>query len=283
MESIWHMDLTEFVSGEDTFHLARVTHSARNRLALHDHGFPEVIWVEKGQGYHMINGEAVFIEPGTIIFIRPRPADTHTVRPESWHETLTMGVVAFFTETLHYHRTRYFPDSTDYFWCEAHLPHHLQVDAYTLNWLSDSLNQLMMGPRSHRRLDRFLLTLFQMLDKTLDPPSPPDAPPWLTDALARFDTPPLFAKGIRGFAKLANRTPEHINRTVKKHYDMTLSEIINRVRITYAARQLMLTDAPITSIAFDSGFENLGYFYTVFKKHFKTSPGRYRTSNKRIG
>lgn len=277
------MALTEFVSGDDQFHLARVTHSARNRLALHDHGFPEMIWVEQGRGYHLINGESVVIEPGTVIFIRPRPADTHTVRPESWQDTLTMGVVAFFTETLHYLRDRYFPNSTDYFWSKEHLPHHLQVDAYTLNWLSESLNQLMRGPRSHRRLDWFLLSLFQILDKTLAPSARRDAPAWLTDALAHFDTPPLFAQGARGFAELANRTPEHINRTVKKHYGLTLSGLINRERMAYAARQLVLTDAPITSIAYECGFENLGYFYTVFKKQYKTSPGRYRTFNKRIG
>ena len=283
MDPIWHMVLTDFVSGDDTFHLARVTHSARNRLALHDHGFPEVIWVEQGHGYHLINGETVSLEPGTIIFIRPRPADTHTVRPKNWQETLTMGVVAFFTDTLQYHRARYFPDSTNYFWSEELLPHHLQVDTYTLNWLSDSLNELMRGPRSHRRLDQFLLTLFQMLDKTRKPSSRPGAPSWLTDALAHFDTPAFLAEGAQGFATLANRTPEHINRTVKKHYGLTLSGLINRERMAYAARQLVLTDAPISSIAYESGFENLGYFYTVFKKHFKTSPGRYRTFNKRIG
>jgi len=47
-------------------------------------------------------------------------------------------------------------------------------------------------------------------------------------------------------------------------------------RISDAARKLSSTSMPIKDIASECGFADLGHFYRVFEKHFKSTPLSYR-------
>ena len=56
---------------------------------------------------------------------------------------------------------------------------------------------------------------------------------------------------------------------------------IRRLAIEHAQKRLHHTDLPITSVAFESGFQDLSTFYRQFKKHVGMSPGEYRSSQTR--
>lgn len=51
---------------------------------------------------------------------------------------------------------------------------------------------------------------------------------------------------------------------------------LRRLAIEHARRRLRQTDLPITSVAFECGFNDLSTFYRQFKHHCGTSPGKYR-------
>jgi len=50
------------------------------------------------------------------------------------------------------------------------------------------------------------------------------------------------------------------------------------VRIEYACRQLMGSNAAVTNIAFAAGFADQSHFSRTFKRLCGTTPGRYRAS-----
>lgn len=52
---------------------------------------------------------------------------------------------------------------------------------------------------------------------------------------------------------------------------------LRRLAIDHAQRRLRQTDLPITSIAFECGFNDLSTFYRQFKKLTGVSPGQYRS------
>ena len=58
--------------------------------------------------------------------------------------------------------------------------------------------------------------------------------------------------------------------------NMTCIEYMNQYRLEMASRQLAGTELPITSIALESGFNNISYFNRVFKKKFGVTPKEYR-------
>lgn len=55
---------------------------------------------------------------------------------------------------------------------------------------------------------------------------------------------------------------------------------LNRLRVSKAAERLVVSDAKITEIAIDCGFENISYFNRVFRKEMGMAPGVYRSSGR---
>ena len=56
----------------------------------------------------------------------------------------------------------------------------------------------------------------------------------------------------------------------------TATEFIRQVRLTTAARLLLVSNDPVNCIAHDVGFEDANHFTRVFRQAFGMTPGRYR-------
>ena len=68
----------------------------------------------------------------------------------------------------------------------------------------------------------------------------------------------------------------YIRYTFKKVFEISISEYINNVRLTYCKRQLDSTKYPIKKIYKSAGFYNYSYFFTLFKKEMGLTPNQYR-------
>lgn len=275
------LSLNGFVTSEETFHIFRITHGASNPLGLHTHSdFAEVFFVESGEGYHLVNGERVPLQPGSIVFIRPE--DNHTVVSRDDDTNITIINTAFYKETLTFFKDRYFPDCNRFFFTQDRVPFHLQIDKTQLEKLVQWADQVIQLPWNNRILDPFLLKICGLEEKHPDMAYSGQLPDWLLYALSHYNEPADFRKGARGFVKLAGRSPEHIHRMLKKYLNQSLSETVNLARIRYAARQLAMTDQKILAIAMETHFNSLGYFYKCFKKELGITPNQYRKKYRNI-
>lgn len=273
------VELDNIVGRGEKFFIKREVLDPGGSTSPHRHDHCEIFWVQEGGGHHVVNERTISLEQGTIAFIRA--ADEHYIK--AGHTSgITLCSISFYSSTTRYFRKRYYPHSRKYFWSREHIPFHESLDADLLDWLSAKFETLFHKPRTNFFLDQFLLSLFEMLGRYNPLLDEKDIPGWLANALSQYKTPEHFARGAEGFATLANRSVEHVSRTIKKHFDLTLSEVINRERMYYAARQLIITDDPIFSIAMDCNFAHLSYFYSLFKEHYKLTPGEYRELNRRF-
>lgn len=271
--------LDDIVGDDEQFYIKQEVLQHKQAIPLHRHDHCELFWIKDGEGDHHVNGKTVSIDPGCIAFIRPD--DEHRLIPANG-DKLAVYSLSFFSTTAEYFKERYYPYSRKYFWSSKTIPFHDSLDSDLLEWLSAKFQTLFHKPRTNFFLDQFLLSLFEMLGQSNPLLNEKDIPGWLAHALNQYKTPAHFAQGAEGFATLANRSVEHVSRTIKKHFDMTLSEVINKERMHYAARQLIITDDPIFSIALDCNFSHLSYFYSLFKEHYRLTPGEYRELNQRF-
>ncbi|HYW95270.1 MAG TPA: two-component regulator propeller domain-containing protein [Bacteroidales bacterium] len=67
-------------------------------------------------------------------------------------------------------------------------------------------------------------------------------------------------------------------RKFKAISDKSPSEYIRILRLQHACDLVQNKDYTISEVAFLSGFENISYFNTCFKRHFGVSPGKYKTA-----
>jgi AraC-like DNA-binding protein len=68
----------------------------------------------------------------------------------------------------------------------------------------------------------------------------------------------------------------HFLRTFTRVTGVTPHQWILRARLREAAARLTSTDAPITEIALDVGFEDLSNFIRTFRAEFGVSPRAHR-------
>lgn len=71
-------------------------------------------------------------------------------------------------------------------------------------------------------------------------------------------------------------------RFFKKTFDKTYSNYVSEYRIAIASKMLVETDKSVSQIAYESGFNNLSFFYRQFKKYKQLSPKIYRQLYRRI-
>lgn len=82
---------------------------------------------------------------------------------------------------------------------------------------------------------------------------------------------------VREMADLCHFSEYHFMRFFKRHMNMTCIEYLNQYRLETAAQQLLRTELPITSIALETGFNNISYFNRSFRKKFGITPKQYRS------
>lgn len=76
--------------------------------------------------------------------------------------------------------------------------------------------------------------------------------------------------------QMVNVSPSTLRRLFKKHTGKSPSDFIQDLRLTVAARRLLVTNDRISSIAYQVGFEDPNYFSRIFQKNFGVSPQAYR-------
>lgn len=76
--------------------------------------------------------------------------------------------------------------------------------------------------------------------------------------------------------QMVNISPSTLRRLFKKHTGKSPSDFIQDLRLTVAARRLLVTNERISTIAYQVGFEDPNYFSRLFQRNFGVSPQAYR-------
>ena len=82
------------------------------------------------------------------------------------------------------------------------------------------------------------------------------------------------AASVVGFSK------HYFCRWFKQHTNMNYIQYVKRVRI-YNASKLLLSEKPVSEVAYDCGFENVSYFIKCFKEIRGCTPKQYIESARR--
>ena len=254
------------------FHLSSLRAEHRMPIPYHGHDFAEVIWVEEGSGIHRVNGRRQILGPGNLVFIRPQ--DCHSLTSFKGR-VFHMQSVAFPHTVPARLRKLYFDKDDDWFATRGNMPKSVSLDARQREELRGEFARLQTASsRELRPLDTFLLNLFRLLDRTQQTPA--HLPDWLSHAMQHFTAEKKLREGVHCLHRLAGRCPEHVARTMQKHTGLTPTSWVNMQRLDHAARLLQSTLIPVTEVAAEAGFENLGYFHRLFRARYGTSPRRHR-------
>jgi len=256
----------------DVCHVAKTVFKPGETSMEHDHDFFEIFLVQEGTGWHGVNGRRIAIRSGNLVLIRP--ADRHSFTLEAGR-CLSLTNVAFPVAWFE-HIGHLWPYPREIAkWTRASSPPMAIASATERAGLEQALLNLApaAGPR-HLLLARFCIEALQLLrPKGKEAPA---CPPWLEECVLAMEKPENLQRDLLHFQRLAGRSPEHLARLCRAHFGLSPTELLNRARIRHAQRRLLQSEAKVVDIAYDCGFENLGYFHRVFSRLSGCTPRHWR-------
>ncbi len=77
-------------------------------------------------------------------------------------------------------------------------------------------------------------------------------------------------------AKKLHQHPTEISKLIHQHFQMSIPDVLKKVRVAYGVYLLLTTDMSIKEIASEAGFSSQGYFTKTMKKETDLSPTEIR-------
>ncbi len=266
--------IKDYVHKGQSHHFARLQVNAVEAVRRHCHDFPELFWVEEGQGVHLIGKERRVISAGTLIFVRAD--DVHAIGAQAGDSGFLMCNLAFRADFWKVLQSRHRSTLSEWFRPGTPALRERKVEAGVLGFLRHAGLELIAAPRTAFFLERFLLNLafaLHGLEGKLE-----SLPQWLREAGEQVEREKLFRveTGGTSLARVARRTAAHVAREVRRHLGKTPTDWVNEMRMRHAAQLLAGTRREILDICGDCGFENVGHFYALFRAQYAMTPLAYR-------
>jgi AraC family transcriptional regulator len=70
--------------------------------------------------------------------------------------------------------------------------------------------------------------------------------------------------------------PAHLARCFRIHFKLSMGNYLRKLRLDWAARELVKSDAPLAAVAVAAGFADQSHFTRFFKRHLGQTPNAYR-------
>jgi len=91
----------------------------------------------------------------------------------------------------------------------------------------------------------------------------------------------LNGRSVKALADELGLSERHVRRALEREVGVSPSSLALEQRLRTATRMLAGTRAPITHVAYASGFQSLRRFNAAFREHFQMSPSEWRRQSPR--
>ena len=81
---------------------------------------------------------------------------------------------------------------------------------------------------------------------------------------------------LQSTAQQFNLHPNYLSAMLKKYTGSTFNELVQQEKLTAAEKLLLNLDMSVTDVANFVGYQNVSYFYKIFKRKNNCMPNEYR-------
>lgn len=253
----------------------RYIYSETEYFRPHYHDYYEIFLTLQGNAIHMVNGKRFLLKERTLVLIRP--ADCHDYICENG--PYSMLNITFSAQTAQ----AMFSYLGDGFQkarlLDTPLPPQRSLSKSDTDRIEQSMRAIRaLKPVEHQKRKTALrILLLRLMDdhffqsQTVEK----QMPAWLEEMCAKLREGG-FNQGSEYFFSLTDKTREHVSRSMKQYVGMTVSEFINDLRLNYIANMLRNSNHSVTEIIFESGFNNISWAGSQFKKRYGMTMREYR-------
>jgi len=121
--------------------------------------------------------------------------------------------------------------------------------------------------------------IFEMLGQTFRQNNLRDCstpPRWLRQAQELIHQHFAEKLSLRVLADAVQIHPSHLARMFRKYHRCSIGEYVRRLRIEYAAQEILKSASSLTDISLAAGFSDQSHFTHEFKRQLQTTPAEYK-------
>ena len=256
---------------EQDFHIGFNIFKDLTTMRPHWHEHLEFLYVTRGTGTFIVNGEKISVLPSDLVIAEPN--SPHVLLSDSGidYECLLIRTDLFNSDELE----------------EMHFLSHIRADMAVSKLFAKIKDEFSIGGNmSNMRKKALAYSLIVHLIRThVAPLRTEEYKESRLLTLSRINIIEQYIsenyKGkitVSDLAKLLYVSESHFCRFFKKAIGISAIEYLNVFRIGKSEQLLRETDLSITEVASLSGFENSNYFSRIFRRIMKQTPSEYRAS-----
>ncbi|QGQ95119.1 helix-turn-helix domain-containing protein [Paenibacillus psychroresistens] len=261
-------------------------HKLKYWTIVHNHDFYEIFMITEGTVTHIVNDIRQTLFKGDLILIRPE--DVHSYERYEDQDVALLNINFHsnaISSAFRYLGEDFFAERLQRI---GSLPPQVRLSVEQIQYIWRKYEQIAAIPMECaaeacsviRGLLIYLLN--EHFFPAAIPAAKPGMPEWLSILQLEMQKKENFSEGIPALYRLANKTPEHLSRTILKHLGKTPTIWINELRLQYSVHLLKHSTIDIVTIALDCGFNSLSHYYKSFQMTYYTTPGKFRSANQKL-
>lgn len=258
--------------------LLHISHdSTTTETDYHTHEFFEIAYVSMGSYTHRINSVNHQVKRGDIIFLKI--GDCHSYK--SNEKVCKVTNILFYPELFKNN-----PEVLESYSKKINIHNIIHLNSKDIHQV-ESLIKYMEYEESQKRSDsleimrRYLDILLLIMTRSINESQNNDN---------KFDISPLLnyiAQNIKtvkpkDIAKKSSYNSAYFSKLFKDTMGINLVKYINEKRIDAAIKLITETDEPIENIAITVGFNEVNYFYKLFKQYTGCTPLSFRKNDNNL-
>ena len=256
----------------------------------HTHDYVEVVYMCNGQTTHIVNGKAITLEQGDLLFLGQ--SCTHEVCKAGQTDVAVNFIVLpdFFDVPLAAMGGEETPLRKFLVDClcgrnpgQSYLYFGVSRVKPIQNLIENLLWILLEETPHKRKVSQLTMALlFMQLTGhagTLHSDSQEDEV--IFQVLGYIETEYVRASFLE-IARQLHYDPSWLSREIKKKTGKTFTRLVQEKRLAQAAFLLKNTDRSVADISTVVGYENISYFHRIFAKTFGKSPRHYRLQERTL-
>jgi AraC family transcriptional regulator, transcriptional activator of pobA len=248
---------------------------------LHQLSFYEILFIEKGKGYFMLDESKILIAPGTIVFTSPGQLRQWNLEKKVSGYTLFFEkdfLTLFFTDELFLYRFQYFHQYTK--------PTGVQMDTISFRQTLELVRRIeeefmQLQNDSNHMMRALLYQLLVALNRFYAASYNLERDTYIHPDFFRFrsllENQFMVQHRVAAYVQLLKISPAHLNKICRQYSGLSAQQIIHHKLITEIKKQLR-SGLSANEIAYKMDFSDPSNFNRFFKKLTGTTPQGYKSS-----
>lgn len=256
----------------------------------HSHNFLEFNYVYSGQLTQVIDGKNIVLKKGEIIFLNKsivheikeaREDDiiiNFIIRPEFFEYIFALSerkniILDFLINTIY---------------SDSHMGEYLYFKVSEVEAVQEILEKIiielyepnMMSPTSIKLLAGLLIVELMKNANSIETYMVDNFEKLINMQVLRYIDEEYLSGSLYEISERVNQPHYKISKLIKSYTGFTFKQLVQEKRLKKVEELLHTTNLPVVDIMRMVGYENITYFYKIFKSTYNMTPFEYR--NKRI-